>query len=109
MAQIESVKGVEALDEILMVKGVDVLFIGPADLAATMGYLGQAGHPEVVKTVKECIRKIVRAGKIAGFLTLSKELIQAYTDEGALVIGVGVDTLLLAESSKSMAEEYGRG
>ncbi|MEZ4849093.1 MAG: HpcH/HpaI aldolase/citrate lyase family protein [Bacteroidia bacterium] len=109
MAQIESVKGVEALDEILTVKGVDVLFMGPADLAATMGYLGQAGHPDVVKTVKECIRKIVRAGKIAGFLTLSKELIQAYTDEGALVIGVGVDTLLLAESARSMAEGYRRG
>lgn len=55
MGQIESIKGIEVLDEILEVSGLDVCFIGPADLGATMGYLGQPNHPEVVALVKDCI------------------------------------------------------
>lgn len=106
IGQIESIKGVEALDEILEVAGLDVCFLGPADLGATMGYLGQPGHPEVVKLVKECIHKIVKAGKVAGFLTGSKQLIQEYTEAGALMIGVGLDTLILAKGTKAMAESY---
>lgn len=106
IGQIESIKGVEALDEILEVEGLDVCFLGPADLGATMGYLGQPGHPEVVQLVKECIRKIVKAGKVAGFLTGSNPLIQEYTDAGALMIGVGLDTLILAKGTKAMAEAY---
>lgn len=106
IGQIESIKGVEALDEILAVRGLDICFLGPSDLAATMGYLGQPSHPEVVQLVKECIKKIVKAGKIAGFLTGSPQLIQAYADAGALMCGVGVDTLVLAKGTKSLAEKY---
>lgn len=106
IGQIESIKGVEALDEILRVQGLDVVFLGPADLAATMGYLGQPNHPEVIKIVKNCIQKIVKSGKIAGFLTGSKEMIEAYSNEGALMIGVGLDTILLAKATKALAEEY---
>jgi len=106
IGQIESIKAVDNLDEILAVEGLDVCFIGPADLGATMGYLGQPSHREVVKLVKECIQKIVKAGKVAGFLTGSKELIQAYSDAGALMCGVGLDTLILAKGTKSLAESY---
>lgn len=106
IGQIESIKGVEALDDILQVEGLDVVFLGPADLGATMGYLGQPGHPEVVNLVKDCIQRIVKAGKIAGFLTGSKPLIQEYTDAGALMIGVGVDTILLAKATRALAANY---
>lgn len=106
IGQIESIKAVEALDEILKVEGLDVCFIGPADLAATMGYLGQAGHPEVVALVKETIKKIVKAGKIAGFLTGSKPLIQEYMNAGASMVGVGLDTILLAKATKALAATY---
>jgi len=106
IGQIESIKGVESLDEILEVPGLDVCFLGPADLGATMGYLGQPSHPEVVKLVKACIRKIVKAGKVAGFLTGSKQLIQEYTEAGALMLGVGLDTLILAKGTRSLAENY---
>ena len=106
IGQIETLKGVQALDEILKVPGMDVLFIGPADLAASMGYLGQSDHPEVVNIVKDCIQKIVTAGKVAGFLTLSKALIKTYTDAGALMIGVGADSLLLEKATKALADEY---
>ena len=106
IGQIESVKAVENLDEILAVAGLDVCFIGPADLAATMGYLGQSGHPEVIKVVKECIRKIIKAGKAAGFLTGSKQLIEEYAAAGATMCGVGLDTLILANGTRRMAEAY---
>ena len=106
IGQVESIKGVDALDDILEVQGLDVVFLGPADLGATMGYLGQPGHPEVVKLVKDCIKRIVKAGKIAGFLTGSKPLIEEYTKAGALMIGVGVDTILLAKATRKLAEVY---
>lgn len=106
IGQIESVKGVENIDEILKVEGLDVVFLGPADLAATMGYLGKPGHSEVVEIVKECIRKIVAAGKVAGFLTGSKELAQTYMEEEALMVGVGLDTILLSKATKTLAERY---
>ena len=104
--QIESIKGVEALDEILAVDGVDVIFIGPADLAATMGHLGQPGHPEVVQVVEDCLEKIVSAGKYPGFLTSSADLITKYVAKGAKMIGVGIDTILLAKATQELAQKY---
>ena len=106
LAQIESIKGVDALDEILEVEGIHVFFIGPADLAASMGYLGQADHPEVVKVVKNCIQKIIQASKVAGFLTVSEALIESYSNAGAMMRGVGLDTLLLAKASENLATKY---
>ena len=106
IAQIETAAGLKNLDDILEVEGLDVVFIGPADLAASMGYLGQPGHQEVVSTVKECIRKIVGAGKVAGFLTGSEKLASAYQEAGALMIGVGVDALLLAKAAQNLASNF---
>lgn len=104
--QVESVKGVEALNDILAVDGVDVVFMGPADLAGTMGHLGNPGHPEVKAVVNDCLEKIVASGKTAGVLTSSKELIADYTEKGARMIGVGLDTIILAKASKALAEYY---
>ncbi len=106
IAQIESIKGVEALDDILKIEGLDVLFIGPADLAATMGYLGKPSEKEVVDLVKTCIQKINAAGKVAGFLTGSTELALEYKKAGALMIGVGIDTLLLSKATTQLARQF---
>lgn len=106
ITQIESVRGVEALDTILKVDGVDVVFMGPADLAGTMGHLGNPGHPEVKAVVNDCLKKIVASGKTAGVLTSSKELIADYADKGARMIGVGLDTIILAKATKALAEFY---
>ncbi len=106
ITQVESMKGVEALDDILAVKEVDVVFMGPADLAATMGHLGNPGHPEVKAQVNDCLKRIVKAGKTPGVLTSSKELIADYTDKGARMIGVGLDTIILAKATKELAEYY---
>ncbi|MEL7121393.1 MAG: HpcH/HpaI aldolase/citrate lyase family protein [Bacteroidota bacterium] len=106
ICQVETVKGVEALDEMLKVEGLDVIFIGPADLAASMGYLGQAAHPEVVQLIIDCIKKIVKARKSAGFLTSHKPSIQAFIDAGAKMIGVGADATLFADATQQVLEKY---
>ena len=106
IAQIESVAGVEALDSILEVEGVDVIFLGPAALAASMGLIGQPGHADVVKAVDNCLKKINESGKVAGVLTSSKDLISDYSDKGAQMLGVGLDTILLANATKKLAEYY---
>jgi len=106
ITQVESVKGVEALDDILKVDGVDVVFMGPADLAGSMGHLGNPSHPDVKAAVQECLSKIVAAGKVPGVLTSSKDLIADYTDRGAKMIGVGLDTIILAKATKALAEYY---
>lgn len=106
IVQVESLKASENLDEILQVKDVDAVFIGPADLAATMGHLGNPGHPDVVAKVHECLAKIEASDKQAGFLTTSKSLIEQYIEKGATMVGVGLDTILLAKSAKALAETY---
>jgi 4-hydroxy-2-oxoheptanedioate aldolase len=64
--QIEDVEGVDNLDSILAVEGIDVFFIGPTDLAQSLGYPGQNGHPEVQKVVQETFNRIHAAGKASG-------------------------------------------
>ncbi len=106
ITQIESIKGVEALEYILKIDGVDIVFIGPADLAGSMGYLGQPGHPDVVEKVIYCLSEIIKSGKTAGILTSDDSLIEQYKNIGVKMIGVGLDTILLAKATKTLAENF---
>ncbi len=106
IAQIESIKGVEIIDQILEVEGLDVIFIGPADLASTMGYLGNPGHEAVKEKVHYCLERIVSSGKVAGVLTSSEALIANYIEKGAKMVGVGLDTIILAKASQQLALKY---
>jgi len=106
VVQVESIKGVKHLDEILLIENVDAVFIGPADLAATMGHLGNPSHPDVVAVVNECLAKIAASDKEAGILTSSKDLIEKYISKGAKMVGVGIDTLLLSKAAKQLAEDF---
>ncbi|WP_109097679.1 aldolase/citrate lyase family protein [Aquimarina sp. AU58] len=106
ICQVESVQGINNLEEILAVNGVDGVFIGPADLAGSMGYLGQPNHPKVKEVIVKAIQCIKTKGKTAGFLSVSKEIVNYYSEHGANMIGVGIDTLLLAKAAKGLAEDY---
>ena len=88
------------LDEILNVAGIDGVFIGPSDLAADMGLLGQAEHPEVKKSIANALQRIRKAGKIAGIMALNKPLADFYASHGANMIAISIDTLLLAHAAK---------
>ena len=106
LIQVESVKALENLDEILAVEGIDGVFVGPADLAATMGHLGNPGHPDVVSAVKGAIATIRAAGIAPGILVTSKALAKTYEQQGAQFIALGVDTVALANSAKSILANH---
>lgn len=106
IVQIESTHGLAALDEILAVDGVDAVFIGPSDLAASMGHLGQPGHPEVKAAVETAIGQIAAAGKAAGVFSADPATAGAYQAIGARFLLVGVDTLLLRNAAVALADRF---
>jgi 4-hydroxy-2-oxoheptanedioate aldolase len=82
VVQVETRQGLEKLDGILAVEGVDAVFIGPADLAASLGHLGESGHPEVRAAIEDALRRIVAAGKAAGVFVTDPDLAARYRDLG---------------------------
>lgn len=104
LAQVETERAVRALPGILEVEGIDGIFVGPSDLSASMGHIGNPRHPDVVKVIREVLRATRSAGKAAGVLALDPVHIQDYRDHGANMIGIGTDTLLLANSAQQLAE-----
>ncbi len=83
LVQVESKTALDNLDEILDVEGIDGVFIGPADLSASLGYPDNAGHPEVRRLVETSIRRIRAAGKAAGFLAVAPDMAQQCLAWGA--------------------------
>ena len=103
LLQVESRAGLDALSEIVNTAGVDGVFIGPADLAASLGYLGQPAHPEVKAIIEQALKTIRAAGKAAGILATDKALAEHYRGCGAQFIAIGVDTLVLANGASALA------
>lgn len=106
LLQVESVAGLKNLEAIANVSGVDGVFIGPADLAAAMGHLGNPGHPEVQNTIEAAIQAIRSCGKAAGILAADETLARRYLELGANFVAVGVDTSLLTKALKSLAVKF---
>ena len=97
------------LPEILGVDDdVDGVFIGPSDLSASMGHIGNPGHPEVIAKITAALSSIREAGKAAGVLRLDPELAAVYDNAGANFngVGVGVDTLILSQGAKALAGRF---
>ncbi len=106
LLQIESVAGLEALDEIAAVDGVDGVFIGPADLAASFGQLGQPGHADVQQAIQDAARRIRAAGKAAGILSTDEAQARVYLDWGYTFVAVGTDVTLLARATSGLAARF---
>ena len=104
LVQVENRAGMAALDEILQVEGVDGVFIGPADLAADMGFIGNAGAPEVEAAVLGAMGKIVAAGKAGGILTLDPKMQRACLDAGATFVATNIDVTLFAAAMRNTAK-----
>ncbi|MHC2999532.1 HpcH/HpaI aldolase family protein [Microbacterium sp. HJ5] len=105
--QIETVEGVEAAAEIAAVDGIDGVFVGPSDLAASMGLLGQQTHPDVVAAVVRAFEAVRDAGKPVGVNAFDPAAAQSYLDAGAAFVLVGADVALLARGSEALAERWG--
>ncbi len=106
IVQVETVKALNNIEEIVAVEGVDAVFIGPSDLSASMGYVGNPGHPDVVAAIEKAFNVIIASGKQAGVLAVTKDLVNKYVDAGARFIGVGVDAALLANATQQLASTY---
>lgn len=100
LVQAETVTAMTHLDAIAATPGVDGVFIGPADLSASMGHPGNPGHPEVVAAIHDGITRIRRAGKAPGILATSPAQAQQWLDAGALFVAVGIDTMLLKTAAQ---------
>jgi 4-hydroxy-2-oxoheptanedioate aldolase len=106
LVQVESVKALKNLDAIAAVDGVDGVFIGPSDLAATMGHIGNTTHPEVLAAIEDAIQRIKLAGKPPGILTFDDALIKHYAGLGCRFIAVGGDIILLARAARDLAQKF---
>ena len=106
LIEIESVTGLENLDEILKVDGIDGVFIGAVDLSATMGYQGDPNHAEVQNAVVDAIKRIRQSGKAAGILSTQHEATQMYLELGTEFVAVGVDTSVLMNSLRELLAKY---
>lgn len=106
IVQIESQAGLDALDGIAAVDGVDALFIGPSDLAASLGFLGNSREPKVQHAVDDAIRRIRAAGKPVGILATDEALVRRYLDLGVTFVGVGLDATVLALATQELAAKY---
>ncbi|MCA0870717.1 HpcH/HpaI aldolase/citrate lyase family protein [Seohaeicola saemankumensis] len=103
--QVESRAGVEALDDILAVEGLDGVFIGPADLAADMGHKGDSRVPEVHDTILDVLRRTKAAGKTAGILCLD-ERVPEYVEAGARFVGVAIDVVTMLRAARETAQRW---
>ncbi|MGJ7489763.1 4-hydroxy-2-oxoheptanedioate aldolase [Variovorax sp. ZT4R33] len=106
LVQAETVTALQNLEAICAVDGVDGVFIGPADLAASMGHRGNPGHPEVQAAIEQAMRTIVAAGKAAGTLTSDSKLARRYLELGCTFVAVGVDVLLFASAARKLAADF---
>lgn len=106
LVQVESVEALAQIDAIAAVEGVDGVFIGPADLSASMGYLGGTAHPEVRTAIDSAIGRILAAGKAPGVLTVDEALARHYIAIGARFVAVGVDATLLARATRALAAAF---
>ncbi|MCG2634307.1 MAG: HpcH/HpaI aldolase/citrate lyase family protein [Gammaproteobacteria bacterium] len=106
VAQIESSAGLVEIEAIAAVDGVDGLFLGPADLAAEMGYLGQPGHIEVRKAIEIALPKIRAAGKAAGIYCSAPEVAESYRTLGATFLLIGADTMLLRSAADAHLKRF---
>ena len=106
LVQAESQLALDNLDAIAATDGVDGVFIGPADLSASLGHVGNPMHPAVQKAIEDTIARTVKAGKAAGILTPDETLARHYLDLGATFVAVGLDTNLLVRHTSALAARF---
>jgi 4-hydroxy-2-oxoheptanedioate aldolase len=106
LVQLESGEALKNIEAVAALDGIDGIFIGPADLHASLGYLGEVAHEKVLPVIDDAIVRITRAGKAAGILTASEHLARRWLKLGALFVAVGSDVGLLARSADVLAAKF---
>ena len=106
MVQIESRAGVAVAREIASVDGVDCIFVGPSDLAAGLGHLGNAGHPEVQQAIAEVFADAKACGKPTGILAPVEADARRYMEMGATFVAVGSDLGVFRAGTQALRDRY---
>jgi 4-hydroxy-2-oxoheptanedioate aldolase len=106
LVQIETRRGLENIEEIGAVEGVDGLFVGPADLSAALGHRGNPEHPDVQAAITDAIKRIRAAGKAAGILARDENLSRQYLTQGCSFVAVGADVTLLSRGARELAAKF---
>jgi 4-hydroxy-2-oxoheptanedioate aldolase len=105
IVQIETAEALNHLDEIAALEGVDVLFIGPADLSMELGIFGQFDHPTFIDALKKINQAAQNAGKATGILFFNANDYDKYHDMGIRFIACGADATFVADSARNMAKK----
>ncbi len=106
LLQVETIEALGEIEAIAAIDGVHGLFIGPSDLAASMGHPGKPSHPDVVAAIEDAIRRIVAAGKPAGILTLDPVFARRCIEVGTTFTAVGMDISVLAKGVRALAAAF---
>lgn len=109
LVQAETRLGIQNLDEIAAVDGVDGVFIGPSDLSAAFGHLGDPWHPEMEEIIADSFARIQRAGKAVGILTLDEARAKRHVEMGAGFIAVGTDSNLMVKGTSDLLSKFKGG
>ena len=106
LVQVETRQALDQIEAIAAVDGVDGVFIGPSDLAASLGHLGNPQHPEAQAAMKEAVERLTKVGKPAGILTGNEEEVRRYIEWGYLFVAVGSDVGLLSKHADALAKKF---
>jgi 4-hydroxy-2-oxoheptanedioate aldolase len=106
LVQVETRIALDNLEAIAKVDGVDGVFIGPSDLAASLGHLGNPQHADAQAAMKDAVTRLKALGKPAGILTGNEEEIRRYIDWGYQFVAVGADVGLLARHADALAKKF---
>jgi 4-hydroxy-2-oxoheptanedioate aldolase len=106
LVQVETQQALDNIEAISAIDGVDGIFIGPADLHASLGHTGEIANPKVKPMIDEAIKRIRKAGKAPGILTPSEADARHWLECGALFVAVGADVGILARGAEALAAKF---
>ena len=106
LVQVETKNALDRIEEIASVDGIDGVFIGPNDLSASFGHIGNWAHPDVQAALEDAVRRLKKIGKPAGILTPNEEEAKRFIQWGYTFVAVGADLGLLARGADALAKRF---
>ncbi len=106
IVQVETRAALDRLEDIAAVPGVDAIFIGPSDLAASFGHPGEPSHPEVRAACLDAMKRLAAIGKPSGFLTLDEEVLKEMIEAGCVFPAVDVDIAILRRGALASVAKW---
>jgi 4-hydroxy-2-oxoheptanedioate aldolase len=108
LVQLETFDALQHVEAIAALDGIDGVFIGPADLHASLGFAGEIAHPQVTPLIEDAIVRIRAAGKAPGILMVNEALAERYIAQGTVFTAVGADIGILARGADTLVARFGK-